>query len=85
MENSYNFSSKIRQILLYQILKNLIYRLSNKTRIEVKFIIVERERRKFRKKFLRSGMKVRVKIRKEELEETQLSRDECLFQIFAEY
>lgn len=83
MENSYNFSSKTRQILLYQTLKNLIYRLSNKTRIEVKFIIVERERRKFRKKFLRSGMK--VKIRKEELEETQLSRDECLFQIFAEY
>lgn len=84
MENSHNFSSKIRQILLYQTLKNLIYKLSYKTRIEVKFIIVERERRKFRKKFLRSGMKVRVKIRKE-LEETQLSRDECLFQIFAEY
>lgn len=84
MENSYNFSSKTRQILLYQTLKNLIYKLSYKTRIEVKFIIVERERRKFRKKFLRSGMKVRVKIRKE-LEETQLSRDECLFQIFAEY
>lgn len=49
MENSHNFSSKIRQILLYQILKNLIYRLSNKTRIEVKFIICRKGKKKISK------------------------------------